>query len=211
MRLKLKHSSEETGPGEGNSPRTYSEIEVTPHQLSIHSTVPKIQRGEHWLKSGGEVLVCRLLQKQCLIFIPMETTTNTKSTTLPFNREQSQLQHTVFQQSSPLAMHFCQQGTRACMPYSLRAAPAEVTHCHHRRGWNTLFFLSRTVLWYDLQPDWTQMGIAAHHKGPSNIKQTQQCTIKPTAFPCCSAAWRNIISTQFSHWILFSLWDFSPT
>lgn len=31
MRLKEKHSSEETGPGEGNSPRTYSEIEISPH------------------------------------------------------------------------------------------------------------------------------------------------------------------------------------
>ena len=53
---------------------------------------------------------------QCLLFIYMETTTDTKSTvTLPV-RANSQLQNSFSTHSPSLAIHFHQWGTRSCMP-----------------------------------------------------------------------------------------------
>ena len=44
--------------------------------------------------------------------------------------------HYYSTQSPPLAMHFHQQGTRACMLRLYKSAPAEVTHCHCCHCWN---------------------------------------------------------------------------
>ena len=66
----------------------------------------------------------------------MENTTDTKSTTTLFDRANSQLQNTIFQQSPPLAMHFHQWWTRACMLHSSKSAAEEMTHCHCHHCWN---------------------------------------------------------------------------
>ena len=59
----------------------------------------------------------------------METTADTKNKTMLFDRENSQLQNTIFSvQSPPLAMHFHQWWTRACM-LCLSKSSADVTHC----------------------------------------------------------------------------------
>ena len=58
----------------------------------------------NWLGTVAVSKACRFLQ--CLLFICMETTTDTKSTMALLNRANSQLQNTAFQHSAPLAMHF---------------------------------------------------------------------------------------------------------
>ena len=40
-----------------------------------------------------------------------------------------QLQNTIFQQSSPVAVYFCQQWIRAHMPHTWISEPVGVTHC----------------------------------------------------------------------------------
>ena len=50
--------------------------------------------------------ICRSLQKECLLFVSMEMTTDRKCTRALLDSTNSHLQSTVFQQSPPSAMHF---------------------------------------------------------------------------------------------------------
>ena len=75
--------------------------------------------------------------KSCVLFFSMETTTDRKDTIALFDGANSQLQNNFSTQSPPLATHFHQQWTRACMPCSQQSTPAEVFHCCCYHCWNT--------------------------------------------------------------------------
>ena len=72
---------------------------------------------------------------------------STKSTITLFGRANSQLQKTIFQESSLSAVHFHQWQTSVCMPCLNKSAPVEVTavtiaemhyllpHCAHVHCW----------------------------------------------------------------------------
>ena len=60
----------------------------------------------------------------------------------------SQLHITIFQQSPPLTMHFCQQWTRVSMLCLSKSVPAKVTHCHH--CWNSTHCLTVLISIFSL-------------------------------------------------------------
>lgn len=70
----------------------------------------------------------RSLQKQCLLFISMEITTNTKSSITPFDRVLSAVTTIAYALSSAINKSF-----HAVL---VKSTLAEVTYCHCQHCWN---------------------------------------------------------------------------
>ena len=72
-----------------------------------------------------------LQQKQCLLFISLETTTDAKSTITLLDRADSQLQSAAFSHRHHhwLCIFTSDETEPACCARN-KSAPAEVTHCH---------------------------------------------------------------------------------
>jgi len=87
---------------------------------------------------------------------------DTKSTITPFDRTNSQLQNTTFQQSPSLVLHFQEQWTKACMPHLWTSAPTEMSTVHCCHYWNLPLPLL-TVL----------TSTAGFHKCSASVKEGQ--------------------------------------